>query len=58
MTIQCHPEAEVELLGAIDFYESRQMGLGEDFALEVVATLERIRANPELWPFLKTPVRR
>jgi len=56
MTIQFHPEAESELLEAVDFYETRNTGLGEEFALEVVSTLERIHAHPEMWPQLTGPV--
>ena len=32
MTYSFHPEAEAEFLEAIDYYEERAVGLGQDFA--------------------------
>lgn len=34
MTYAFHPEAEAEFNGAIDYYEDREAGLGNDFAFE------------------------
>jgi len=42
MTFSFHPEAEKELILAIDFYEEKEKGLGRDFALEIYSTVERI----------------
>ncbi|MDM8528768.1 type II toxin-antitoxin system RelE/ParE family toxin [Anaerolineales bacterium HSG24] len=53
-----HPEAEQEFEQAIEYYESCQQGLGLDFALEVRATVKRIVAFPNAWPFLEDDIRR
>jgi hypothetical protein len=37
-----HPEAEEELVAAIDYYEDCEPGLGYDFAIEVHTTIENI----------------
>jgi hypothetical protein len=34
-----HPEAEVEFVAAIDYYEDCEPGLGYDFVIEVHSTL-------------------
>jgi plasmid stabilization system protein ParE len=41
------PEAEEELLKAVDWYESEVPGLGGEFLAEVVKALERIAIFPE-----------
>ena len=53
-----HPEAEVELVDAIDYYEDREPGLGYDFAIEVHSTLENILSFPKAWPILDEHIRR
>jgi len=53
-----HPEAEEEFFEAIEYYEAREPGLGQDFSLEVLNALENIRANPLAWPALVDDVRR
>ncbi|WP_040432867.1 type II toxin-antitoxin system RelE/ParE family toxin [Chlorobium ferrooxidans] len=52
MNIEFHPAAELELTEAVDYYESMEKGLGLDFASEVIATINRIKAFPEAWPLL------
>ena len=42
-----HPLAEQELLEAADFYETRAVGLGNDFIREVEHMLAQIVASPE-----------
>jgi virginiamycin B lyase len=44
-----HPEAEAELLAAIDYYEGCEPGPGYDFALEVHSTIENILSFPSAW---------
>ena len=51
-------EARQEFLDAIDYYESREEGLGYDFAHEVYSTVERVAAHPKLWPFMCDEIRR
>jgi len=58
MTCSFHPEAEAEFLGAIDFYEARDPGLGQDFAIEVYSAIQRIVSFPTAWPVLGGDVRR
>lgn len=53
-----HPDADLELFDAIDYYEANELGLGEDFYLEVMATVARIARFPKAWPVLDGDVRR
>lgn len=53
-----HPEAKAELFAAIDYYEERQPGLGSDFSLEVLSTIENIISFPRAWPLLTDELRR
>jgi len=46
MSYVFHPEAEVEFNEAIEWYESRELGLGLDFAAQVHAAVQRARAFP------------
>ncbi len=41
-----HPDAEIELEQVVTYYESRQNGLGLEFADEVLATIARILDYP------------
>ena len=58
MTFHFHPEAAHEFERAIDYYEECKPRLGEDFAFEVFATIERIVAYPEAWPKTGRGIRR
>jgi plasmid stabilization system protein ParE len=58
MTFSFHPEAEKELILAIDFYEEKEKGLGRDFALEIYSTVERILTYPDAWPIVEEDIRR
>jgi hypothetical protein len=53
MTDSFHSEAEQELVEAIEFYEGREPGLGDDFALMVEEAIDRIlrfpEASPKVW---------
>lgn len=42
--------AEVELIEASSWYESRQQGLGADLILEVGTQVERARGTPQQFP--------
>ena len=53
-----HPEAEIEFVAAIDYYEDCELGLGYDFAAEVHSTLENILSFPKAWPILEDDIRR
>jgi len=58
VTYSFHPEAELEFLLAIDFYEDKEAGLGRDFALEIYSTVERILTYPDAWPVIEEDIRR
>ncbi|PIP81764.1 MAG: plasmid stabilization protein [Elusimicrobia bacterium CG_4_9_14_3_um_filter_62_55] len=47
---QFHPDAEQELQAALDWYESRQIGLGAQLLVEVDRSLALLRETPALWP--------
>jgi len=53
-----HPDAEVEFFEAIEYYEAIETGLGQDFSLEVLSTLQDICDHPLAWPALADGVRR
>jgi plasmid stabilization system protein ParE len=53
-----HPDAEQELNDAIDFYESKEFGLGIDFAIEIKKAIERIESYPQSWTILDGEIRR
>jgi toxin ParE1/3/4 len=58
MTYGFHPEARLEYLETIDFYESRRTGLGAAFTREVEATIQRILEEPTRWRIIEQDVRR
>ena len=49
--------AETELTEAAQFYDEREPGLGKMFLEAVENAAERIRNDPERWPFFEKPVR-
>lgn len=50
---QFHPEAELELTEAADWYEERGPGLGRAFLGAVRARVDEIRVAPERWPSVR-----
>lgn len=48
MRYEFHPEAEVELVEIILFYESQAPGLGERFAAEVERAVDQLLKHPEI----------
>jgi hypothetical protein len=58
MTYHFHPEAEVELNEAVEYYDGCQDGLGLEFAREVYATIENICQFPLAWTPLSQSTRR
>lgn len=53
-----HPDAEIELIQAIEYYEQCSKGLGQDFAIEVYASIERIITYPKAWSVIDEEIRR
>jgi hypothetical protein len=49
MRYSFHPDAQKELLKAIDYYEECRSNLGLEFAKEVYSTIQRIIAFPLAW---------
>ena len=58
MRLIYHPDAEIELLEAVQFYAERVPGLGERFLREFDAAVAAIQDAPERWPVLEAGVRR
>src|SRR5437879_4635726 len=52
------PAAEDDVEEAAQWYEQRRDGLGRDLVRRVRDTLDRIRANPQLYPEVHFRVRR
>ncbi|MEP7211877.1 MAG: type II toxin-antitoxin system RelE/ParE family toxin [Acidobacteriota bacterium] len=50
MNFAFHPEARVEFIEAIAYYETCRAGLGIRFSREVHSTIERITRRPSAWP--------
>jgi plasmid stabilization system protein ParE len=58
MSYAFHPEAEAELNQAIEWYETREPGLGLDFATEVHAAIQRALSFPLAWQVMEGDIRR
>ena len=58
MKLLFHPDAEVELREATNYYDDCQTGLGLDFAEEVYSAISRIIKYPEAWSRLSSNTRR
>ena len=58
MNYTFHPDAEVELNEAIEWYETREPGLGLDFATQVHAAVQRALAFPFAWQEMGGDIRR
>jgi toxin ParE1/3/4 len=52
------PDAEADLNEAYHWYERQRSGLGADFLLCFEDSLQKVRRNPELYPFVRKPLRR
>ncbi len=53
-----HPDARLEYLAAVDYYEKRGGGLGMRFTFEVEAAIDQIIEAPTRWPRFEQDVRR
>ena len=58
MSYAFHPEAELEFLEAIDYYEERELNLGFQFAVEIYTAIGRAVEHPKTWPIIDGDVRR
>lgn len=48
MRYEFHPEAEVDLVETILYYETQALGLGERFAAEVEHAIEQLLKHPKI----------
>ncbi len=58
MDIRLLQVAEQELDEAVEYYNGERPGLGRDFLLEFLNSLERIKTYPETWHSFSTGTRR
>ncbi|MGA2182701.1 MAG: type II toxin-antitoxin system RelE/ParE family toxin [Bryobacteraceae bacterium] len=52
------PDAELDIAEAYVWYETRRVGLGEEFLNSVDACMERIRRQPAIYPVVHEAYRR
>jgi toxin ParE1/3/4 len=57
-TVRFHPDAEREMTEAASYYEGQQAALGRRFLAAVQDAVNRIVANPRLFPIVDRHVRR
>ncbi len=50
MLVKFHPEADIELHEAVEWYSSKRLGLDSEFMLCIDEAIERIKRNPEIFP--------
>ena len=53
-----HPDARVEYLAAILYYDDARSGLGDEFVTEIEDAIDLILAHPLAWPRMGGRVRR
>ncbi len=58
MNFTFHPEARIEFIEAIAYYERCRTGLGRRFSREAYATIHRITLRPAAWPRISDNTRR
>lgn len=49
MSYSFHPEAEIDFQDAVYYYDECESGLGDEFDLELQATINRIVNHPDAW---------
>ena len=52
------PEAELDITEAYDWYQQRELGLGEEFLRCIDASIQTIKRNPEIYVFAHEKYRR
>jgi plasmid stabilization system protein ParE len=58
MRVTYHPEAEAELIEAVEFYESKVSGLGQRFLSEFEAAISTIEEAPMRWQIIEGDLHR
>ena len=51
-----HTDAQAELIEGTNIYEANQPSIGYQFALEILAAVERIKTKPSMWSILDDQV--
>jgi toxin ParE1/3/4 len=57
MNFSFHPEADIGLFEAIEYYEECEAGLGYDFSIELYSAIQNILDYPNAWPALEDDIR-
>lgn len=58
MIFQYHPLTASDLTSAVSYYNRQRPGLGDEFRVEVYATIDRIRSNSYQFPAVEHGIRR
>jgi len=58
MRFRFHPDAEIEFMEAIDYYERIDSGLGLDFAIDVHEAISRAYTYSNSWARIQGDIRR
>jgi plasmid stabilization system protein ParE len=58
MNYEFHPEARIEFIDAVTYYEACEDGLGLRFARELYSTIDRVILRPDAWPQISLSTRR
>ena len=53
--LEFHSEFRTDLLNARDYYDSRELGLGDNFAAEVESGILRVAETPKIYGFVRPP---
>ena len=54
LTVEYHPSAVSDLNDAVDYYNQRRVGLGDELRTEVYAAIGRILARPRSYPVVES----
>ena len=58
MIIEYHPDVPIELEEIRDYYESKFLGLGDDFVDEFERQILKVAAMPTRWQIVRSDIRR
>lgn len=58
LTFGFHPDARMELLEAVEYYENSRTGLGTEFLNSINEALESIRSMPLAYPLVGRDIHR
>ncbi len=56
--VEISSQAALSLEETAIWYENKSPGLGQEFLSDVEQSLKRIQTRPELFPFIRTPIRK